>query len=220
MERSAHVNTRSYINGDKLKQTLKRLTELEPLQFTYKASPNFNLDYLEVTTDSIFNSTVVELITELNAICRVALDKSEELLSLALNVTTTGSELATGMDDELPRVKLALKNLPCWDTWTLAHWLGESLTARYRLYLKFFGDEKYTFRTLVDASSAIHNNNLVGIREYCTWYTDDVSIHLINEDRGASFKSVTAQTIARNIESLLNRIQDLLEAGTPQGLPG
>ncbi|KAJ6482869.1 hypothetical protein C8R47DRAFT_1132955 [Mycena vitilis] len=176
---------------------------------------------MQIEKDKIFNSTISELVTETTTICKTALSKSENLSSATLNVSVLGSELALGLDGELVRVKDALLGLPWWDTWTLTHWEGRSRTTRYRAYLRFFEAEERTFRALVDASAAIHQN-VVGLREYCVWYMDESTSNLIHEDGQGpgTTHPVTAKSTAQDIESLLNRLEIAWHAGEPNGSPG
>ncbi|KAJ7147318.1 hypothetical protein C8R46DRAFT_546994 [Mycena filopes] len=166
----------------KLKKTSRISMDLEPLQARYKAIAGYNRAHLDIETDRILNSTVAELTSGLGGICTEILNRTEELKLMpdVLELSALGKQVTDGLDGELARVRNVVAHLPWWDTWTLARWQGYSRTIRYRAYLKFFREEEQTFWDLANAASAFHNN-LVGLRDYCIWYTgDDVcSFHLL-----------------------------------------
>ncbi|KAJ7160741.1 hypothetical protein C8R46DRAFT_1353506 [Mycena filopes] len=197
----------------KLKKTSRILMDLEPLQARYKAIPAYNRAHLDIETDRILNSTVAELTYGLGGICTDILNRTEELKLVpdTLELSALGKQVTDGLDGELARVRNVAAHLPWWDTWTLAHWQGYSRTIRYRAYLKFFREEEQTFRDLANAASAFHNN-LVGLRDYCIWYTSDDTSRLINADRSGE-AAPNVQNIARNIEHLSNRIKEAWSAG-------
>ncbi|KAJ7160777.1 hypothetical protein C8R46DRAFT_354130 [Mycena filopes] len=202
----------------RLKKTSQMLIDLEPVQTKYKAAPGSNIAHLDIQTDEIFNSTIVDLASRLDAMCTDVLNQTEKLKLVhhALNASTLGKQVTDGLDGELARVRDVVAHLPWWDTWTFAHWEGRSHTIRYRAYLKFFQEEEQTFRSLADTASAFHNN-LVGLRDYCAWYTRDDTSRLINTDRSRE-AAPNVQNIARNIERLSNRIEDAWNA--ENGAPG
>ncbi|KAJ6482867.1 hypothetical protein C8R47DRAFT_1132953 [Mycena vitilis] len=202
-----------------LKRVQHTLIEFQPSQTSHAARPTLSLEYQEIETDKIFNSTLVQLEIGLKSLCMAALDKSEILTPLALNVSIIGSEL--DLESELARVDRNYKDLPWWDSWTIDHWLGTSGTAQLGAYLQFFRREEQTFRALATASSALQDN-IVGLREYCIWYTDNTTSLLINEaqSRDEILKPVTPYTIAQDIENLSGKVEDAWSAAQPNGLPG
>ncbi|KAJ7147364.1 hypothetical protein C8R46DRAFT_1130145 [Mycena filopes] len=215
----SRIVTRFDTVSRKLRKISQILMDLEPLQARYKAAPGYSPAYLAIETDNIFNSTVVELTSELNGICTDILNRIEEckLVPSVLEVNALGKHVADGLDGELDRVRDVVAHLPWWDTWTFAHWEGKSHTIRYRAYLKFFQEEEQTLRTLAYVASAFHNN-LVGLRDYCVWYTNNDTSRLINSDRSRE-ATPNVQNIARNIERLSTRIKDAWNADI-NGSPG
>ncbi|KAJ7160789.1 hypothetical protein C8R46DRAFT_1105663 [Mycena filopes] len=206
------VVTRFDTLSRKLKKISQVLMDLKPSQAKYKAVPGYDRAYLAIETDNIFNSSVVELASELSGICTDILNRIEEskLMPTVLEVNALGEQMTDGLDGELLRVRNVVAHLPWWDTWTFAHWEGRSHTIRYRAYLKFFQEEEETLRTLAYVASAFHNN-LVGLRDYCIWYIKDDTSRLINTDRSRE-ATPDVQDIARDIERLSNRIEDAWNA--------
>ncbi|KAJ7147319.1 hypothetical protein C8R46DRAFT_1359833 [Mycena filopes] len=188
---------------------------LATFEAKFNDSPNPRHSYIEI--DKTFNSTVTDLTASLKMLCATALEKSESLPPLALNVSILGSELTTQLESELARVREALNLLPWWDTWTVRHWAGKSATLQYRPYLRFFEKNAATLRTLREAALAIHSN-VVGFRDYCAWYNADGTIGLINDEPPDGI--VTAKSITRTIENLQIRVKDASNAGKKDGLPG
>ncbi|KAJ7147370.1 hypothetical protein C8R46DRAFT_1130171, partial [Mycena filopes] len=160
------------IASKRLKKTSQMLMDLEQLQTKYKAATGSNLAYLDIGTDQVFNSTVVELASRLTVMCTDVLNRTEKLIPDVLELSILGKQVTDGLDGELDRARNVFAHLPWWDTWTLAHWEGRSRTIRYRAYLKFFQEEEHTFRALGSAASAFHGN-LVGLSDYCRWYNGD-----------------------------------------------
>ncbi|KAJ7279108.1 hypothetical protein C8J57DRAFT_1305573 [Mycena rebaudengoi] len=186
-----------------LKEIPGHLKKLESLQSSYKG---FNIKYMESETDSLLNSTIAMLAGSMTTTCERISIKTEEALSIAAAASSSGSEVTSRLDDELARVKATLDELPWWDTWTISHWAGRSATAQRRAYLKYFKDEGQTLRTLAYLSSVIHDN-LMGLENYCLWYTNPITFHLIQEEHHTNAKAASIQSITRDIESLLDRIR-------------
>ncbi|KAJ7160775.1 hypothetical protein C8R46DRAFT_1105633 [Mycena filopes] len=189
----------------RLKKTSQILMDLEPLQAKYKAVPGYDRAYLDIETDKIFNSTIIELASGLGGICTKVLNETEQLKLMpdVLELSALGKQVTDGLDGELDRVRDVIAHLPWWDTWTFAHWEGRSHTIRYRAYLKFFQEEKETLRTLADVASAFHNN-LVGLRDYCVWYTGDDTSRLINNDRSREATPNVQKRLSTRIEDAWN----------------
>ncbi|KAJ7147379.1 hypothetical protein C8R46DRAFT_548235 [Mycena filopes] len=188
-------------------------TEIELLQARYR-------DVLDVEIDRILNATIGRIVTEMNGtVCEMILDNSEIAIPLAWNTSSLGSELAGGLDGELARVQDALNRLPWWDTWDLYHLTGISrIGVLHRAYLKFFEEEGRILRSLADSSTLIHEN-LVDINNYCVWYTTDDYVQLMHTN-AAKIGDVTAAAIARDIETLKNRIELAVEVGKTPQVPG
>ncbi|KAJ7147372.1 hypothetical protein C8R46DRAFT_1130175, partial [Mycena filopes] len=198
-----------------MQRMIKTLSELERLAPIDSANPNSNF-----ATDGTLNTTIESLANQTVAACNVIMESIEPRLYLAAETDTYGSDLVVAMGTERVRVTAALKNLPWWDAWTLAHWTGSSDTARFRAYSKFLKEEEPTFRYLADAASVIHDN-LVDLRDYCTWYSKNDTMHLIHGgDHLAGTNIVSVQSISRKLENLVDRVQLTAQAGKNPDNPG
>ncbi|KAJ7168335.1 hypothetical protein C8R43DRAFT_984029 [Mycena crocata] len=161
---------------------------------------------LKMNIDVALNSTIAMLSEQAVAACNVVRDKVVPFLPLAANTTLLGSGLISGIHADSPRVIEALRHLPWWDAWTFSHLAGASDTARFKAYLKFLKQEEQTFRYLAEAASAVHDN-LVDLRDYCIWYSDNTTIRMINEDGLVARKSLSVKRVFQDVEYLLTRIK-------------
>ncbi|KAJ7141873.1 hypothetical protein C8R43DRAFT_954529 [Mycena crocata] len=203
------------------RRALKTTRELLALvQNAQRVAPSSQTDLIGIETDKLFNSTIAEVIGRINTICNATFDR-KSVSHLAVATSALGTEFVLELDGESSRVNEALSLLPWWDTWTFDHWIGKSTTFRHRAYLKFFEEEGPILRSLAETASVI-NDNIIDLMNYCRWYTSDDTLHLIYDDADSDDKirPVTTQTISRDIQSLINRIEITLVAGKSPEVPG
>ncbi|KAJ7143081.1 hypothetical protein C8R43DRAFT_1015606 [Mycena crocata] len=171
-----------------------------------------------VDTDRILNTTFAVFVQDISRVCNSTLDNVGKVLPTSTNTSSTGNDLASEWGHELKRIQDALNSLPWWDVWTLAHWAGNSDTARYREYSKFLADEEQTFRLLADAALAIHDN-LVDLRDYCLWYSDRETVRLMHEHT-RNKKHPPLETVSRHIDQLVNRVEITRMVRVKPDVPG
>ncbi|KAJ7106494.1 hypothetical protein C8R43DRAFT_209829 [Mycena crocata] len=174
---------------------------------------------LESKTDKILNSTADLVVGQILMACERIIWEVTPQLPAVLNTSLAGVEVVSALDLEYVRVTDTLNDIPWWDGWTRKHRAGASPTARYREWLNFLKKEDEAFRFLTETASAL-NENLVDVRDYCTWYSAKYSTPLMLEDLGGRTNNVSVKSILQDVDGLLNRIKLTRAAGRIPDVPG
>lgn len=124
---------------------------------------------LTVRVDQHVRSAIDDLVIIIAERFNDTLPEIEESIQLC-NVAGS-SDFADLLDAEYVKVQDKLKALPWWDTWTFAHWVGQSKTLRFQRFRNVLRKQDSEIRIYAENIEVVCRN-LEFLRTYMLWYPE------------------------------------------------